>query len=48
MATKTVYVVQAFETHWKKLVLTTKTEARSEDGAKLQAEQVAARRAARL
>jgi hypothetical protein len=34
MASKTVFVVQAFETHRKKLVPTTKTEARSEDQAR--------------
>src|SRR3954454_24856112 len=44
MASKTVFVVQAFETHRKKLVPTTKTEARSEDQARKQAEQFAARK----
>ena len=44
MASKTVFVVQAFETHRKKLVPTTKTEARSEDQARKQAQQVAARK----
>ena len=44
MAAKTVYVVQAFEVHKKKLVPTTKTEARDENSARLRAAQAADRR----
>jgi hypothetical protein len=44
MAIKTVFVVQAFETHRKRLVPTTKTEARNEASAHQQAEQVAVRK----
>jgi len=44
MALKTVFVVQVFETHRKKVVPTTKTQANSEAGAKHQAELVAARK----
>jgi len=45
MAAKTVYVVQAFELHRKRLVPTTKTEARSEAHALYRAEQVASHKA---
>jgi hypothetical protein len=43
MPTKTVYVVQAFETQRKRLVPTTKTDAPSESAAMKRAESIAAR-----
>ena len=45
MAANTVFVVQAFEVHRKKLAPTTKTDARNADAAARQAEQIAVRKA---
>ena len=45
MASKTVFVVQAFELHRKRLVPTTKEEARNEERARHVAERVAGRKA---
>jgi hypothetical protein len=45
VAPKTVFVVQAFEMHRKRLVPTTKEEARNEERARQMAERVAARKA---
>ncbi len=44
MAPKTVFVVQAFELHRKRLVPTTREEARTEDRARSSAERTAARK----
>jgi len=44
MAAKTVFVVQAFEAHRKKLVPTTKSEARDEASATRRAELIAERK----
>jgi hypothetical protein len=45
VASKTVFVVQAFELHRKRLVPTTKEEARNEERARHVAERVAGRKA---
>jgi len=45
VAPKTVFVVQAFELHRKRLVPTTKEEAKTEDRARQTAERTAARKA---
>lgn len=45
MASKTVFVVQAFELHRKRLVPTTREEARNEERARHVAERVASRKA---
>ena len=45
MGSKTVFVVQAFELHRKRLVPTTKEEARNEERARYVAERVAGRKA---
>jgi hypothetical protein len=45
VASKTVFVVQAFEMYRKRLIPTTKEEARNEERARHMAERVAARKA---